>query len=134
MNHTSSDLADFRPPAWPSHYHLWNSTVDDSCFAANADAPWFCMLANNSLPYISSEVFITEAQTDQVVLAAHDWVPVEHLMEAPEQAYLARWAANMTQVRGEEGLPLDGPLWLASLATPHCLVWLSLTLDRAWRR
>lgn len=38
-----------------------------------------------------------EAQTDQVVLTAHDWIPQEWVMEAPEQAYLAAWAANMTQ-------------------------------------
>jgi hypothetical protein len=59
------------------------------------------MLANYSLPYISSEVFITEAQTDMVVLTAHDWVPSAYVKAAPEQAYLAKWAANMTQVSAD---------------------------------
>ena len=31
-------------------------------------------MSNNSLPYISTPSFVTESQTDQVVLLAHDWV------------------------------------------------------------
>lgn len=99
VNHTASALADFRPEAWPSHYALWNSTVDDSCKAAHPSDPWVCMLANGSLPYISSETFVAEAQTDEVVLTGHDWVPAVYVHNMPEQAYLAKWAANMTQVR-----------------------------------
>ncbi|EGD80161.1 hypothetical protein PTSG_10843 [Salpingoeca rosetta] len=64
-NHTSSDLADFRPQAWPGHYNLWNSVVDDSCRAHFKHEPWLCMLSNVSYDFISTQVFVTEAQTDQ---------------------------------------------------------------------
>jgi hypothetical protein len=54
------------------------------------------MLANYSFPYIAVESFAVEAQTDQVVLVDHDWIPQAYVTEAPEQAYLAEWHANMT--------------------------------------
>jgi hypothetical protein len=96
INHTSSDLADFRPAAWPVTYALWNAFADESCVAAMASTPWVCMLSNYSYPYIESEAFVVEAQTDQVVLLDHDWVPSQYVTLPPEQAYLAEWHANMT--------------------------------------
>lgn len=72
--------------------------MDDSCAKALGSSAWQCMLANASFPYITSEAFIAEAQTDQVVLLDHDWVPLSYLTQPPEQAYLAAWAANMSQV------------------------------------
>ena len=66
INHTSSGLADFRPQAWPSHYKLWNSTVDEDCYRAHVTQPWLCMLSNVSFDFVSTPTFITEAQTDQV--------------------------------------------------------------------
>ena len=97
VNHTSSSLADFQPAAWPDHVDLWQSKMDESCVQAKAPADqWQCMLANYSYDYITTPVFITEAQTDEVVLTAHDWVPGAYVHEAPEQAYLTQWANNMT--------------------------------------
>lgn len=96
VNHTSSGLADFRPQAWPQHYALWQSFADESCVAARTADPWACMLANYSYPYISSEAFVVEAQTDQVVLEDHDWLPGEWRTEAPEHAYMQAWSLNMT--------------------------------------
>lgn len=97
-NHTASGLADFRPEAWEHHYGLWDSFVDASCQTAHALDPWFCLLSNNSLPFIASEAFVIEAQTDQVVLLYHDSVPQPYLQQAPEQAYLEEWHKNMTEV------------------------------------
>ena len=77
VNHTSSGLADFRPEAWQGHYQLWDSFVDASCQAAHVKDPWFCLLSNNSLPFVSCEVFAVEAQTDEVVILYHDSVPGE---------------------------------------------------------
>lgn len=45
----------------------WQSFMDQSCCKALKKTPWACMLANYSLPYISSSSFIVEAQTDQTV-------------------------------------------------------------------
>ena len=39
----------------------------------------------------------TEAQTDQVQLEAHDWLPGPDHQDAPERAYMQAWADNMTQ-------------------------------------
>jgi hypothetical protein len=97
INHTSSGLADFRPEAWPGHVALWQSHMNAACLAAHDEASsWECMLANGSYPYVRSPVFITEAQSDQVVLTAHDWVPQAYVQLGPEQAYLGEWSHNMT--------------------------------------
>lgn len=98
INHTSSELADFRPAAWPQHYALWESFVDADCAAAHAADPSFCLLANNSFPYVTSETFAIQAQTDQVVLLAHDWLPQAYLALPPERAYMEEWHRNMTDV------------------------------------
>ena len=97
-NHTSSGLADFRPEAWEHHYGLWDSFVDASCQTAHPQDPWFCLLSNNSLPFIANEAFVIEAQTDEVVILYHDSVPQPYLDQAPEQAYLEEWHKNMTDV------------------------------------
>ena len=65
VNHTSSDLADFTPGAFPKTYALWQSFVDEGCAAALASTPWACMLSNYSFPYITSESYAIEAQSDQ---------------------------------------------------------------------
>ncbi|RYH29417.1 hypothetical protein EON65_08590 [archaeon] len=71
-NHTSpSGMGDFRAQAWEHTYALYNAYVDEDCKAAYLQknlSPGACLLSNNSLPYIQSEVFITQALTDQVVL------------------------------------------------------------------
>ena len=93
--HTASGLADFREAAWPAHFDLWQSFVDEDCAAAIE--PWRCVLANNSFPYVSSHAFVIEAQTDQVVLNAHDWVPQDDPnWTAPVLDYMAQWHDNMT--------------------------------------
>ncbi|EDQ88996.1 uncharacterized protein MONBRDRAFT_25774 [Monosiga brevicollis MX1] len=97
-NHTQSGLADFRAEAWPGHVTLWQSHMDQDC---QRDMPvndtWKCMLANFSYPYMRAPIFIVEAQTDEVVTTGHDWLPANDIYQPPEQAYLAEWAANMTQ-------------------------------------
>ena len=93
--HTSSGLADFRKEAWPSHYKLWGSFVNTEC-AKNMD-PSYCILANNSFPFVAVESFVIEAQTDQVVLLYHDWVPNQDPnWSLPIQNYFKEWHANMT--------------------------------------
>ena len=96
LGHTSSSLADFRESAWAGHVELWNSTVDESCAAVIE--PWRCLLANESFPFITSSAFIIEAQSDKVVLGAHDWVPVSQdpNWSAPVEKYLVQWSHNMS--------------------------------------
>eukprot|EP00056_Hartaetosiga_gracilis_P005646 m.87216 g.87216 ORF g.87216 m.87216 type:complete len:337 (+) comp12235_c0_seq2:1328-2338(+) len=97
VNHTQSGLADFRPPAWEGHYNLWNSSVNAKCKEAHPNDPWVCMLSNTSYHFIDTPVFVTEAQTDQVVILYHDWMPPMYLHLQPEMEYLEEWHANMTQ-------------------------------------
>jgi len=97
LNHSDSGLADFRPQAWPHTYSLWQAYADEDCIFALADEPWACLLANYSAPYIHTPTFVVEAQTDEVVLTAHDWMPSQWRFQPPEQAYMAAWHANMTQ-------------------------------------
>jgi hypothetical protein len=91
-------LANFSTEGIAEAYALWGSFVDADCAEALAANPSACLLANYSFPYITSEVFVTEAQTDQVVLEAHDDFPgkVPYPVGSPQEAYMALWAANMT--------------------------------------
>eukprot|EP00929_Paragymnodinium_shiwhaense_P119388 TRINITY_DN91284_c0_g1_i1.p1 TRINITY_DN91284_c0_g1~~TRINITY_DN91284_c0_g1_i1.p1 ORF type:complete len:391 (-),score=33.35 TRINITY_DN91284_c0_g1_i1:512-1684(-) len=84
---------DFREQAWPAHFKLWDAFVDQSCAAAIE--PWRCILANNSFPYISGDVFITESGVDKIVTAAHDYVPLSHWTE-PVYNFFKEWHQNMT--------------------------------------
>ena len=95
-NHTTSVLAPFEPQYWPDHVKLWDSYVDESCAAAHPSNPSFCMLANNSYPWISTPTFIAESQTDKVVLLYHDQIPEDYVHQPEELAYLGQWHGNMT--------------------------------------
>lgn len=95
-NHTTSALADFREAAWPQHYELWQSYANEACVKARPADPWACLLANYSLPHVYSPMFVAEAQTDEVVLEAHDCLPGEYRTLPPERAFMEQWHANMT--------------------------------------
>jgi len=95
-DHTASILANFSSEGLQKAYLLWNSFVDQSCALALAKTPWLCLLSNNSFPYVSSGAFVSEAQTDLVVLQYHDWVPAAPLLcNAPEKAYVTAWSLQM---------------------------------------
>ena len=95
--HTSSGLADFRKSAWPSHYSLWQSFVDVTC-SKHLQEPAYCILANYSLPFVESEAFIVESQTDKVVLLYHDWIPTDQdpNWSEPVKEYFTEWQHNMS--------------------------------------
>lgn len=96
--HTKSSLANFEEQAWPQHYSLWKSFVDEDCRRALGSRAYACSLANYSYPYVESETFVVESQTDKVVIDYHDWVPASQDPNwSPEvRAYLQDWKANMT--------------------------------------
>ena len=91
-DHTNpGGMADFRESAWPTTYALYDAFVDESCreaFEQKGLSPSACMLANNSFPYIESESFVIQAQTDQVVLTGHDCWPADHMFESDEQVFM----------------------------------------------
>ena len=99
-NHTDSgSMADFREAAWPATYELYDAVVDRDCkeaMEAMGESPGGCMILNVSYPYIQSDSFIVQSQTDQVVLTGHDNWPQDYMFEAPEQAFMKEWHANMT--------------------------------------
>lgn len=68
-NHTDSGgMADFRESAWPTTYALYDAFVDESCksaFEEAGESPSACMLSNNSYPYIQSDSFVIQSQTDR---------------------------------------------------------------------
>lgn len=88
-------MADFREAAFPNTMALWDAYVDETC-AATLPEPSDCMLLNNSLPYIDSDVFVIQAQTDQVVLEGHDCFPGDYMNDPEEKQFLEEWHQNMT--------------------------------------
>lgn len=104
-------MADFRESAFPSTYALYDAFVDVSCKKAHERqglSPSACMLSNNSFPYIESESFVVQAQTDQVVLTGHDCWPENHMYDSEEQAFMTTWHNNMT-VALEPLMKADNP-------------------------
>jgi hypothetical protein len=96
---TDTELTDMTEEGWEHAYHLYDSFVDESCKAAYEAAQLSaapCMLSTNSQPYVSSEVYVVQSQTDQVVLTYHDKWPEAHMNEAPELEYMEEWHHNMT--------------------------------------
>jgi hypothetical protein len=103
VNHTGSELVDFREAAWPGNVALWGSFLDPACSAGLGTRAYACMLSNYSFPYQRAAAFVVESQTDQVQLEAHDWLPGPDHQDAPERAYMAAWKANMTVALGPVG-------------------------------
>jgi len=99
-NHTDpGGMADFREAAWPNTYKLYEAFVDADCAKAQeatGQSPGNCMILNASYPYLQSDSFVVQAQTDAVVLTGHDNWPSDYMYEPPEQAFMAEWHANMT--------------------------------------
>lgn len=116
---TPPGLADFGPNAWQHHYGLWQSHVDEDCKEAFPENPWFCMIANNSRPWIDVPAFVVEAQTDQVQLEAHDDIPKQPWSKLPGsaqasvEAYVRQWKANMTSNIHSRLRPSDGYFFAA---------------------
>ena len=119
VNHTASELVDFRESAWPFNVKLWGSYLDPGCSAALGARSYACMLSNSSLPFIKAESFVVEAQTDSVQLEAHDWLPPADRQFAPEQAYMAAWRDNMTQALASN---LDVSVTSSGAFNPACYI------------
>ena len=88
--------------------------------------PWQCILANTTFPFVSTEVFITEAQTDKVVLLAHDWVPDERPhWSPPVRTYMGAWAHNMTLALAAAMAPSSR----AGVFSPACFIHTGFEAD-----
>lgn len=106
-NHTDGNaLADFREAGIERMYGLYDAYVDQSCKVAMEKSALLsaypCMLANYSYPYVSSASFVTQSQTDKVVLTYHDRFPTDTILfdQPDEHAYLLTWVR--TYERGSE--------------------------------
>tara|TARA_A100001015_G_scaffold293308_1_gene369754 strand:+ start:920 stop:2053 length:1134 start_codon:yes stop_codon:yes gene_type:complete len=107
-NYTNAEeqIADFRQDGIMNMYNLYQAYVDESCKEAaimmmsssssNLYHPSACMMANYSLPYIESNIFAVQSQTDKVVLTGHDCFPDEYKMESEEQDFMKIWYQNMS--------------------------------------
>ena len=84
---TPMGLVDFSPANWPKLVELWNATADDSCREQNPE-PASCMLANYSLPYITSAAFIIESQTDEVGMHTYS---LRNSVLYPRRSVLLSW-------------------------------------------
>ena len=97
VNHTQTDLVDFREENFPALVQLYDAYLDPACAAGLGERAYACMLSNYSQPFINLPFFATTAQTDSVQLVDHDWLPANDIHDAPELAYMAQWRDNMTQ-------------------------------------
>jgi len=108
---TTSILANFTADGLAYNAGLWSSFVDLSCAAGHRAAgadPSLCLLSNNSFPYIGVPAFAFESLSDEVQLTAHDSMPgAPQLCNAPEQAYVSQWRADMSAALSPLANPLD---------------------------
>ena len=93
-------VQDFSAAAFEQYYTLHNASVDESCQAALAPKgeAWRCQQAIDSEAYISTPIFVSEDQTDKVVMAYHSGVtpPATWKHNPAMAAYAAQWRHNMT--------------------------------------
>jgi len=63
--------------ALEGYYKFWSAWVPTRCASSSehAQAPWQCMISVASYATVKSEVFVIEAQTDEVVMPLHDGLP-----------------------------------------------------------
>lgn len=76
--YTGSDAIDYIPfdtSTFEAYYTLWQIRAPEPCASAYPQAPWTCALLNFSIPYMQSEIFVIEMETDSVQLKLHDGVP-----------------------------------------------------------
>eukprot|EP00040_Diaphanoeca_grandis_P012941 m.65457 g.65457 ORF g.65457 m.65457 type:complete len:403 (+) comp23558_c1_seq1:139-1347(+) len=100
--HTSSLLMDFSMAAMAggAYNRLWDSYLPSACLVAHLRDQGSCLLPAYSYKYVTTPMFIIEAQADSVVLNYHDWVPaITSLSDItpPIKTYMAEFAANQTQ-------------------------------------
>ena len=94
---TEPFLADFREAGVENMYSLYNAFVDQDCAKSLSSTSYACMFLNYSLPYINSDVFVIQAETDQVVLEGHDGFPgVDYIDVSPDKEFLQSFHANMS--------------------------------------
>lgn len=92
-------MADFRESGIEKAYELYDAYVDLSCkehYESISKNPSACMLANNSIPFIESDAYAIQAQTDQTVLTGHDCWPQDYMFEAAEQQFMNDFSKNMS--------------------------------------
>lgn len=95
-NATNGGLANFNSTGLDELYALYQPSLNAACVAANAADPAFCILSNNSFPYVKSAMFVTESLSDSVQLTAHDNINAAYRHMPPEMAYISEWQANMS--------------------------------------
>jgi hypothetical protein len=53
---------------------LYQLVLPSNCVARLPDSPWACALANFSIPFASSDVFVIEMLVDSVQMSIHSGV------------------------------------------------------------
>jgi hypothetical protein len=95
-------MADFRESAWPVTYELYQAYVNEDCkahYSSLGQSPGPCLIANNSVSFVQTPVFVVQSQTDEVVMQWHDMLPdVPSLptVQPEESAFMREWHLNMT--------------------------------------
>lgn len=92
-------VQDFGAAGFERYFGMHKAYVDQSCEAALAPrgAAWMCQQANYSQPYVTTPIFISEDQTDKVVMSHHAGVTPPPWSSNPAMAaYAAIWQANMS--------------------------------------
>eukprot|EP01052_Picozoa_sp_SAG31_P013334 SAG31_NODE_800_length_12014_cov_11.050608_3_plen_370_part_00 len=99
--HTASSLADFRASAMAGGAYnvLWNATAPLDCLSHHTADPGACLLPCYSYTAVKAPLYIVEAQSDSVVLLAHDWFPYLSWQRRSRPAldYLRAFHVNQTQ-------------------------------------
>lgn len=89
-------MADFREAAWPVTFALYDAFVNEACrahYTAQGASAGPCMLADHSVAFVKTPVFVVQSQTDEVVMQWHDMlpdVPALATVLPEESAYMAQ--------------------------------------------
>jgi len=91
-----TELPDFSEDSFEGYVELWDAFMDADCEDKQPHR-WWCIVAHYALPYVSSRVYIVQAQTDRIVLQMHCRIPTNpFLWDDGIRAYIHGWHHNMS--------------------------------------
>ena len=87
----------FFPEDWVEMAKTWSSVLPANKCAGAVDVPETCLTAHINTPFVESDIFFVESQTDSVQLSLHNGIGDEPDGSVPAQTdYVLEWTVNMT--------------------------------------
>ena len=121
----------FTPSDWVEMAKTWSSMLPSNDCAGTVDVPETCLTAHINTPFLESDIFFVESQTDSVQLSLHNGIGEEPDGSVPAQTdYVLEWTANMTSFLREHLTTNVGGSRRVGTFNPSCYTHTSSSADK----